>query len=200
MDRILDVLADILQDADSPALLLSSESSLPYLKNRGIADEFITLLLEAFDLLQEFINGLYYHVYLQIVDTTTHSLCFVSGTCGYRSPVFLRSMAFIQKKNYDTNRTDLDIILLRRSEVLSILAILLTNPEDRDTEGLPAFQSNERKLQGLRLGNISGRILLPKSVVKDCHSVSDIAGYTIYDTDGSAIPCNPDGLIEPRIT
>jgi hypothetical protein len=196
-EDVLNVLADIIQDPDPSEILPNPDRLSPYVRNGSVFN--VPALLKAFDVLQAFIMGLYYEIFLQIVDTTMLATKSVSGTWGYRSLIFLKSMRTIQRGNDHPDEAEQAVIHLRRSDIVSILAILLTNPEESRIQSLPAFHSLSRQGQGVGLGYVSKRILLPNSLLKDCQSLSDVAGFTLLDTDASAIPCNSDGLIEPGI-
>jgi hypothetical protein len=193
----LNDLAEIIQNQNPAVNLPKADGSAPSREDNG--GTHVPTLLEAFHTLQAFIMGFYYEVFLQIVDTTKLAVESVSGTWGYRSLEFLRKMKFIQTNNESPRRDSQVVMWLRRSDILSILAILFANPEESRIQELPAFNSNSRTTRQIGMGYVGKRMVLPNSILKDCLSIEDIAGFTLLDTDAGAIPHNPNGLIEPGI-
>jgi len=196
-EYVLEALVELVYDPNSAVVLPSVASSS--LSSRGDGVSNVPAILEAFDVFQAFVMGFYYEICLQLVDTTMLGTRSVAGTWGYRSTAIFKSLRVIQKKTEYPAETSEAVLYLRRSDVISILAILLANPEESRIDELPAFNTASRLTQGIGLGYVSKRIILPNSLLKDCQSLADVAGFTLLDTDPSAIPCNSDGLIAPGI-
>lgn len=170
-------------------------SWIVYKPEKVLPEEVNPTTVEAFHVFQAFAMGFYYEVFLSIVDTSTLAMKSVSGSWGYRSLEFLRKMRLFLMNGPADTRNPIPVIRLYRTDVLSILAVLFTNPDGEAM--IPTSSKTQKIKQDLCIGFVAKRIILANSLVKNCKSIEEIGGYTLLDTDAGSIPRSQEGLVLP---
>ena len=147
------------------------------------------LKIEAFSVMQSFLMGLYYTVFLRLVDTSGLQIPVVDGHWGFRSTKLLNRMRKYCKKAKqaeDSHRNN--TARIKRQDVIEILCTLLFN-QHIDLENRTRFSQC--------VGVVGSRTLLTASLIRPTDCPNAVGRFVLLDVDTGGIPRDSEGVVRP---